>query len=370
MSFEDIIDNNAAKIQKPLSYIVRVILIGSIGYALYAHLWRILFIYLLLLVIILIPVVMRKSNMELPREVELILLGFVIISFFLGKYRGTVIQIFFGLALGFVGFAIMLVLTKNSKIKMNVPLTYLSTISLALGLGSISEMAKFALKSYFQYPIGVADYRYAMISLTYVLVGALISNTIALAYLKNYNLPILGRLIKRFKTKNPNLFIENIDSPEEVLDLIKKGENEKLEFKSTLRSNLHTLGFDRKIEHSALKTIASFLNTEGGCLLIGVSDNGSIFGIEKDHFQNNDKFNLHFTNLIKEYIGNENLPYLHFELVLIEGKHILKIDCMKSERPVFLKFYKEEEFYMRVGAATAQITGSKLVHYINNKFRN
>ena len=368
MDFDDIIDNNAAKIQKPLSYIVRIILIVSIGYALYAQLWRILFIDLLLLVIVLIPTIMRKSNIELPREIELVLLGFVIVSFFLGDYRGTVIQVFFGLALGFVGFSIMLILTKNSKIKMNVPLTYLSTISLALGLGSLSEIIKFALKTYLQIPIGVIDYKYAMVSLTFVLAGALISNTIAIAYLKNYNIPILKHLIKRFKRRNPNLFIEKIESPSEVLELIKKGENERLEFKSTLRTNLHTLEFDRKIEHSVLKTISAFLNTEGGTLLIGVSDNGDIFGIEKDRFQSNDKFNLHFTNLIKEYIGNENLPYLHFELVKINDKNILKIDCLKAEKPVFLRFHKEEEFYMRIGAATVQVTGSKLVNYINNKF--
>ena len=101
---------------------------------------------------------------------------------------------------------------------------------------------------------------------------------------------------------------------------------------------------------------------------MGVSDNGSIFGIEKDHFQSKDKFNLHFTNLIKEYVGNEYLPYLHFELVSINEKNILKIDCMKSNKPVFLRFYKEEEFYIRIGAATVQITGSKLVNYINNSF--
>ena len=67
--------------------------------------------------------------------------------------------------------------------------------------------------------------------------------------------------------------------------------------------------------------------------------------------------------LIKQYNPN-------FELVQINDKHILKIDCMKSKKPVFLKFHKEEEFYIRIGAATIQATGSKLVNYINNNFRN
>ena len=34
--------------------------------------------------------------------------------------------------------------------------------------------------------------------------------------------------------------------------------------------------------HAALKTIAAFLNTEGGDLLIGVDDNREVLGIEND----------------------------------------------------------------------------------------
>ena len=64
--------------------------------------------------------------------------------------------------------------------------------------------------------------------------------------------------------------------------LIKRGENEKIEFKSTLRINLHTKEQDKKVENSVLKTIVAFLNSEGGTLLIGVSDCGEIIGIEKD----------------------------------------------------------------------------------------
>ena len=39
------------------------------------------------------------------------------------------------------------------------------------------------------------------------------------------------------------------------------------------------------IEHAVLKTITAFLNTDGGALLVGVSDDGIISGIEKDGFQ-------------------------------------------------------------------------------------
>ncbi len=370
MDLEKLVNNHSEKARTSLSFIIKIILLISIGYALYYHIWRILFINLLLLILILIPSIIKKYNIEIPSEIEFTLLIFIIISFFLGEIRGLIIQIFFGLAIGFVGFALMLILYKNSKIKPNYFLILLFSISFSLALGTLSELAKFYLKSYLDYNISITDYNYAIISLSLVLIGAFLSSIIGYIYMKGHKIKLIKKIVQRFKKKNPNLFIEKTDSPEEVLELIKKGENEKLEFKSTLRTNIYTNEFDRKIEHSILKTITSFLNTEGGTLLIGVSDIGDIFGIEKDHFQTNDKFNLHFTNLIKEHIGNQYLPYLHFELVLIENKNILKVDCMKSEKPVFLKSNKIEEFYMRVGAATVQITGSKLIDYVRNSFRN
>mgnify|MGYP001585020203 CR=1 FL=1 len=175
-------------------------------------------------------------------------------------------------------------------------------------------------------------------------------------------------MVSSFKSKNPRLFIEKTDSPEEMLKLIKRGENERLEFKSTLRINLHLGEADKKIENTALKTLVAFLNSNGGTLLIGMSDNGEISGIEKDKFENNDRFNRHLTNLIKERIGNEFLPYINIELIFIEGKTICSIRCIKSDKPVFLKYDTSEEFYVRVGASSLQIIGSKLVEYINNQF--
>lgn len=369
MELTDFLKENTAKIQTPISNIIKLILIISIGYSIYFNLWRILFVNLLLLILIFIPLLSKRINIEIPREIEFVLLIFVIASFFLGDIRGLVIQIFFGLAIGFVGFALMIILYKNSGLKPNYPLIILFSLSISIALGAISELAKFYLKLFLNYNISMADYNYSMTSLSLVFLGAIIASIVGYIYMNGTKIEFMDNLVKKFKSKNPNLFIERTDSPEELIDLIKKGENEKIEFKSTLRTNIHTSEHDKKIEQTVLKTIAAFLNKEGGTLLIGVSDDGSILGIERDHFQSNDKFNLHFSNLIKDHLGNQYLPYLNIELILIEDKNILKVDCMKADKPVFLTFHKTEEFYIRIGAATVQLTGSKLVEYINNKFK-
>jgi predicted HTH transcriptional regulator len=61
-----------------------------------------------------------------------------------------------------------------------------------------------------------------------------------------------------------------------VADLIAAGESGGVEFKSTLRTNLHTHQPDEKIQLSALKTIAGFLNAHGGTLVIGVVCGGRV----------------------------------------------------------------------------------------------
>jgi len=180
---------------------------------------------------------------------------------------------------------------------------------------------------------------------------------------------LMDRLVKKFKRQNPNLFIKKTESPEEVLELIKQGESQKLEFKETLRTNTYTQKPDKNIELANLKTLTSLMNTEGGTLLIGVKDNKEIRGIENDSFQTSDRFCLHFTNLIKEHIGNQYLPYLSFDIINLNNKYILKVDCIRAPKPVFLRINKDEQFYIRIGPASVQLTGSKLIEYIRNNFR-
>jgi len=69
------------------------------------------------------------------------------------------------------------------------------------------------------------------------------------------------------------LFDQYVRTHRDAEELIKRGESKTLEFKSTLRWNLAEDKQDDKIiTHAALKTIAAFLNTEGGDLLIGVAE--------------------------------------------------------------------------------------------------
>jgi len=150
--------------------------------------------------------------------------------------------------------------------------------------------------------------------------------------------------------------------------LIAMGENEKLEFKSTLRWNLIADKPDKAVENSALKTVVAFLNTEGGTLLIGVKDDGSVLGFEKDQFLNEDKFLLHFASLLNDRIGRQYLEHIQWGLKKVKDGKILRVDCKPSSTPAFLKG-NGEEFYVRNGPSSILLSTSEVLEYSKKHFR-
>jgi hypothetical protein len=172
---------------------------------------------------------------------------------------------------------------------------------------------------------------------------------------------------KEIKT-NEN--VKKIEPPSltEEEKLISNGENAKLEFKATLRWNLETKQFDKQIEHSALKTIVAFLNTEGGTLLIGVKDDGEILGLKADKFPNEDKYLLHFANLINEKIGKQHVNQIKYGLKPIDENKVLRIDCKPSSTPVFLTQNGSEEFFVRNGPSSVNLSSSEVLEYCKKHF--
>ena len=156
-------------------------------------------------------------------------------------------------------------------------------------------------------------------------------------------------------------------SEEEIL--IKGGESSHVEFKSTLRWNRKANLADTRVERGCLKTIVAFLNSEGGTLLIGVQDGGNILGIEADHFENEDKFLLHFANLIKERIGTQSIHFIQSGLKEVNGKKIFRVDCSPSSSAVFYKGKDGEEFFIRNGPSSEPLPTSEVLEYSKKHFR-
>lgn len=163
---------------------------------------------------------------------------------------------------------------------------------------------------------------------------------------------------------------ERIERVASLSDLVAAGEGTKLEFKSTLRTNLHTGQPDPRIELSALKSVTGFLNSQGGTLVIGCSDDGEPLGLEADRFPSEDKMHLHLVNILKDRIGVAQMMYIHPRFEDLKDKRVLVIDCWPARSPAFVKDGHAERFYIRAGASTAELTMSQLQEYARSRFRS
>lgn len=153
-----------------------------------------------------------------------------------------------------------------------------------------------------------------------------------------------------------------------VVDLVNQGENTTTEFKGTLRTNLHTGDKDARMELGVLKTVAAFLNSHGGTLIVGVLDDGNPVGIEADKFENDDKMLLHLDNLLKDKIGAQHLLHVRPRFDEYQDKKVLVVECKPGKAPVFVKDCGVEKFFVRAGASTMELSGSQTHEYVKQRF--
>nr|WP_247712812.1 DUF262 domain-containing protein [Qipengyuania intermedia] len=153
-----------------------------------------------------------------------------------------------------------------------------------------------------------------------------------------------------------------------VGELVAEGESDEIEFKSTLRTNLHTGQKDSKMEMAVLKTIAGFLNKAGGTLIVGVADDGALVGLETDGFPNEDKMSLHLINLLKNRMGGQQALHVHPHFCDYREGRALAVECKPSKSPVWVKDGNEERFFVRYGPSTQELTGAQAQEYIQQRF--
>ena len=140
------------------------------------------------------------------------------------------------------------------------------------------------------------------------------------------------------KDQGANEEERDVEEPEEddedaeavdLIDMIRGGESDVVEFKSTLRTNLHTNKTDKKMEHAVLKTLAGFLNADGGTLVIGVSDDGAPVGTDADNFSSPDKMSLHLTSIVNSQLGPNAMTLIHTSFDDFDDRRVFVVNCQK-----------------------------------------
>lgn len=181
------------------------------------------------------------------------------------------------------------------------------------------------------------------------------------------------RLIVRGINQYMESLIETGDTNEiDVEKLIEKEENQTLEFKSTLRFDLHRNQVNKDLEKVVAKTVNGFLNAEGGILLIGVDDSGNPVGLQKDYktlHKSRDGFQNHLTQVLENYLGVENLHLINLYIENINGKDICVVQVEEASTGIYLQTDGNEEFYVRHGNSTRPYSMSEAQDYIEKKYK-
>ncbi len=153
--------------------------------------------------------------------------------------------------------------------------------------------------------------------------------------------------------------------------LITQGEGPKLEFKSSFRWDVRQNKMNRGLENAVLKTLAGFMNGQGGTLLIGVDDDGNVLGLEKDYEtlrkKNRDGFELAIMTAVSRKLGPEICQHLHVMFHTIEGKDVCRILVTPSHQPVFVRQDKTTKFYLRTGGSTRELNIEEAMSYVANR---
>jgi len=169
------------------------------------------------------------------------------------------------------------------------------------------------------------------------------------------------------------LIIEPKEVREKTIDeLIALGESISLEFKSSLQWDVRENQLNKNLRHSVLKTIAAFLNTEGGILIIGVEDNGNVFGLESDYLTTDDSRDkyLNLLNiLVKDYVGLDMSPYIQIKIEDVKGKDVCIVRVEKSHKPIFMKTDgQQKQLFVRRGTTTHALDPEETYNYIETNW--
>jgi hypothetical protein len=155
----------------------------------------------------------------------------------------------------------------------------------------------------------------------------------------------------------------------EIVELITtQDESSTLEFKSTARWDVDKNQKNPEMEQVILKTVASFLNTEkGGTLLIGVTDDKEIIGLELDYqtFSKSNKRDVYqlflINDLLLRELGKDLATLIDITFHEVERKDVCRITVKPSLRSVFIEVKAKGEkkqrcLFVRSGNLTSKLT--------------
>ena len=136
---------------------------------------------------------------------------------------------------------------------------------------------------------------------------------------------------------------------EDILKIIRQGENQFVEFKSSTKILTSVLG----------KTITAFLNSKGGKILLGIKEPNEIIGIEKESINKFKVFNL---GIVESKIKPK--ASFSFETINVDGKIIGIIDVPEGKTK---PYGFSGTYFKREGEIIVEMVQTDLLEFYNTQ---
>jgi len=158
-----------------------------------------------------------------------------------------------------------------------------------------------------------------------------------------------------------------------VAEIIENDEDFTVEFKSTARWDLRQRTPSKAMEDAVVKTVAGFLNTDGGTLLIGVGPDREVVGLDHDYPRvkppNGDGFVNWLTTHLTNAVGHAAVMRSRARIAVHKGHEICRLDVARSSRPVWARTSKEDRvFFVRMNNSTRPLPEEAVDAYVSDRW--
>ncbi|MCR9106007.1 MAG: DUF2196 domain-containing protein [Gammaproteobacteria bacterium] len=177
--------------------------------------------------------------------------------------------------------------------------------------------------------------------------------------------------------------------------LITSGENHFIEYKESLlwsqdltQDELNSVSNETKrygrdsSKIIVAKVISSFLNSDGGTLIIGLREDkeltkNQIVGIEKEYVKLKDKCEDGYRRILldgvlkayfPEFVFNRFSDYFRIDFHKVLDKTLCIIEVSRADAPVFIQIRKDKLFFIRVDASVRQLQDESILTYCHSRY--
>ena len=162
------------------------------------------------------------------------------------------------------------------------------------------------------------------------------------------------------------------DLERDLASTIAAREGERVEFKASARWDAQLGRTNKALEEAVVRTIAGFLNNEGGSLFVGVADSGEIVGAEPDYRTlkrpDRDGFEQFVMGLVKHALGGDVCARVHVRFRSANGKDVCQIAVEPSEQPVYCQDGAVARYFLRMGNSTRELDVREAVRHIGERW--